>query len=266
MAKTEVAKAGGTTLPAHIAGMEMTGAGVSTSQEDLLTPMVRILQALSPEVEKKGINYVQGAEPGMILIKNISNGLFDGDKGFLFQPVEETKAVVEWVPRSAGGGAGGGFVGTYPEMPASAIKQKDPNNPKKLMVINKETGNLLVDTRYRFGFIFTDAGAVLPAVIPFSSTGHSVARGLNTLMALKSFNGKIIDAYCVLYRVKTKLRQRGTQNWYVLDFSEAGEDGQPKWATTEQIDQAKAFRNSILKGERKVEQVVPEDHDDDDKM
>lgn len=262
MAK-EVAKVGGAALPAHIAGMEMTGAGVSTSQDDLLTPMVRVLQALSPEVEKKGINYIQGAEPGMILIKNIPNGLF-GDGGFLFQPVEETKAVVEWIPRNAGGGGGGGFVGTYPEMPSTAIKQKDPNNPKKMLTINKETGNLLVDTRYRFGFIYTDAGVAFPAVIPFSSTGHSVARGLNTLMALKSFNGKIIDAYCVLYRVHTKLRQRGSQNWYVLDFSEAGDGGQPKWASQEQIEQAKAFRTSILKGERKIEQDRVDDHEDDD--
>ena len=48
----------------------MTGAGVSTDMADNLVPMGRILQKNSPEVEKNDPNYIQGAEPGDIYIKN----------------------------------------------------------------------------------------------------------------------------------------------------------------------------------------------------
>ena len=141
MAKEAVVrKEGG--VPAFLQGVEMKGAGVATSQDDLLIPMIRILQALSPEVEKKGTSYIPGAEPGMGLMKNAPNPLINMEKGILFQPVYNNKAVVEWVPRQSGGGGGGGFVTSYPEMPKNAARVAHPHNPKKTMTINPESQGL----------------------------------------------------------------------------------------------------------------------------
>ena len=263
-------------LPAHLQDINMQGAGVSTDQADLLIPMLRILQALSPEVEKKGTSYMPGAEPGMGLMKNAPNPLIDMDKGILFQPVYANKAVVEWIPRQSGGGGGGGFVGTYSEMPKSAKQVPDQNIPKRMITINGETGNLLVETRYHGGFIIDESGKnpPMPAVIPFSSTGHTVAKGWNFLMSQKALNGKRADAWAVYYRIKTKLKTRGTQSWYIFDITDAGAQDKSGHAdtlwvpTVEDYNRGKALYDSLASGKMKFEQGVADDgdHDDDGKM
>jgi hypothetical protein len=264
-------------VPSYLQDVDMKGAGVATSQDDLLIPMIRILQALSPEVEKKGAAYIPGAEPGMALMKNAPNPLIDMDKGILFQPVYNNKAVVEWVPRQQGGGGGGGFVASYPEMPDTATKVADANNPKKLITINKETGNLLVETRYQGGFIIDESGKnpPMPAVIPFSSTGHTVAKGWNFLMSQKALNGKRADAWAVYYRIKTKLKTRGSQSWYIFDITDAGDvdaktnHAETLWVpTVEDYNRGKSLYDSLAAGKVKFEQGIADDgdHDDDGKM
>ena len=277
MAKAEVAVKENN-LPAHIAGAQVTGAGVSTDQSDMLIPMLKILQALSPEVEKKGAEYVPGAEPGMILIKNAPNPLIDGEKGFLFQHVASNKAIVEWVPRDSGGGGGQGFVATYETMPASMVMAPSPTDPKKKIAINKDNGNLLVETRYHAGYIIDPEGkaAPMPAVIPFSSTGHTVAKGWNFLMAQQMVGNKVADSWFVYYQIKTKLRSKGTQRWYILDITNAGPvdkiTNRPTvlWAPTQaDLDRGKALYTSLASGKVKMEQGVAEDggaEEDDGKM
>jgi len=263
-------------LPAYLKDKKMQGAGVSTDQADMLIPMLRILQALSPEVEKKGISYLPGAEPGMGLLKNAPNPLIDMDKGILFQPVYANKAVVEWIPRQSGGGGGGGFVGTYPEMPKTATQVPDPNNPKRMLTVNKENGNLLVETRYHGGFIIDEEGKAppMPAVIPFSSTGHTVAKGWNTLMAQKIFEGQRVDSWAVYYRIRTRLKVRGTQSWYIFDITDAATPSEENShlgyvaPTPSDFDRGKALYDSLASGKMKFEQGVADDgdHDDDGKM
>lgn len=270
-----VRKEGG--VPAHLQGIEMHGAGVATGQDDLLIPMIRILQALSPEVEKKGTSYIPGAEPGMGLMKNAPNPLINMEDGILFQPVYNNKAVVEWIPRQSGGGGGGGFVTSYPEMPKNAARVADPNNPKKMMTINPETGNLLVETRYQGGYVIDETGKAppMPAVIPFASTGHTVAKGWNFLMSQKALQGKRADAWAVYYRIKTKLKTRGSQNWYIFDITDAGEidpkthHAETYWVpTVEDYNRGKALYDSLASGKVKFEQGVADDGeaDDDGKM
>jgi hypothetical protein len=259
------------TVPAHLAGIEMKGSGVATDQSDLLIPMIRILQALSPEVEKKGTAYIPGAEPGMGLMKNAPNPLINMEDGILFQPVYNNKAVVEWVPRQSGGGGGGGFVTSYPEMPKNAARVADPNNPKKTMTINPETGNILVETRYQGGFVISENNPPMPAVIPFSSTGHTVAKGWNFLMSQKVLQGKRADAWAVYYRIKTKLKTRGSQNWYIFDIQDAGpldpKTNHPEtlWVpTVDDYNRGKALYDSLASGKVKMEQGAADDEVDDD--
>jgi hypothetical protein len=259
--------------PSYLQTVDMKGSGVATDQSDLLIPMIKILQALSPEVEKKGAAYVPGAEAGMAMMKNAPNPLIDMEKGILFQPVYNNKAVVEWIPRQSGGGAGGGFVASYPTMPNNVARVNDPNNPKKTITINPETGNLLVETRYQGGFIIDESNknSPMPAVIPFSSTGHTVAKGWNFLMSQKMVGGKHANAWAVYYRIKTKLKTRGSQSWYIFDITDAGEiDPKTKrietyWAPSlEDYNRGKALYDSLAAGKIKFEQGVVEEETDDD--
>lgn len=269
-ASTEVA-------PAFFNEVDMIGAGVNTS--NMLIPMVRILQQMSPEVEKKGASYIPGAEPGSILIKNAPNPLINGDEGFVFQPCFDERRIVEYIPRQKGGGGGAGFVGANPikgdpNAPPNvmmkntfgddAVLSSDPNNPDRKVWTRKSTNNLLVDTRYINGFIIAKDGAPMPAVISFASTGHTVARNWDLLMAMKRLNGKRVDTWAVYYRLTTKLKTRGTQAWYVFDVKDAGplSDGLPTtlWcATRDDYERGRALHDSLKSGQQQFETVAEHD-------
>lgn len=249
-----ITKPGEAALPAHLKDLKMTGGGVSSSSEDMLIPMLRILQQMSPEVEKKSASYVAGAEAGDIYIKNIHQPLIKGDDGFLFQPCAFYKKIVEWVPRNKGGGSGGGFVGAYDKEPDDAQDAPHPNDPEKKIRVRKN-GNWLVDTRYHVGFLIDDeTGQPMPAVIPFASTGHTISRGWMFAMSQKHSNGVKADSWAVYYHLKTRLKTRGTQAWYLFDIHDAGQDGTTLWVPSLQdYERGKALNAALESGQRSFE-------------
>ena len=255
-------------LPAYLEE-DQTGEGLSHSADDLLRPMARVLQPMSPEVEKKGSSYVPGAEPGKILIKNTPLAPIDGDTGFVFQHCQSTSAVVEWVPRMKGGGGGQGFVASHPVKTASEVpgakQTEDPLNPGRKIWVNGATGNWLVETRYVAGLLYQD-GQSFPIGIPFSSTGHTVFKAFQTLMSYQTNSkGQQLNSYAGLYRVKTKLRTKGSQSWYVLEFSNDGPNGAFRAATPEEYQRGKAFAEA-LKKMTIDHSAVAETSTDDDSM
>ena len=71
--------------------------------DDLAIPFIRILQAMSPQVNKRAAEYVDGAEVGMIF-NTVTNAIYDGEKGVEIIPCSYTKRYLEWIPREKGGG------------------------------------------------------------------------------------------------------------------------------------------------------------------
>jgi hypothetical protein len=144
------------------------GAGISTAAEDNLIPIILLLQDMSPEVKKRDPNnYVEGAEAGMYM-NRATKQLWAGDKAMSertgkpmleFQYCYLDKGIVEWVPRTEGGG----FIARYPldgdvESAMRKIggrKGRDPNDPNKSVWKAPESNNDLIETRYHFGHIFS---------------------------------------------------------------------------------------------------------------
>lgn len=241
-------------VPKHLQSYKSTGQGLQTSAEDVLIPMARVLDAKSPEVTKGRDQYIRGAEAGDIFIKNGPTPIIKADKGFLFQPCLITKGFVEWLPRGKGGGGGGGFVALHKTMPKDMVMKPHPENAKKLIPVSKATGNPYVETRYYGGYLIPEKGAEghpMPLVIPFSSSGHSVAKAWNMLTGSKTIGGDLADLWLVIYRVKTKGRTRSDQSWFVFDVMDAGdedEDGLPTtmWVPTEDYVEAGVKLNKSL--------------------
>lgn len=247
-------------VPAHLQDYESTGAGVPTDQKDFLIPMAKVLDAKSPECDKKNGNYVKGAEAGDILVKNAPDPLIKGEEGFVFQCCYRDEAIIEWLPRSKGGGAGGGFVARHPanfiELGKDTIQRPHPENRDKMIWFRKSTGNMLVETRYYGGYKIAKASPPLPLVLPFASTGHTVAKQWNMLIASKRIKGGPADIWLVYYRVKTRNRTRKDQSWYLFDITNAGpeEDGMPTtlWCpTTEDVARGKLLHEQLSTGVRK---------------
>ncbi len=70
------------------------------SSSSYAMPFLRILQKLSPEVDRDDNAYVKGAKPGMIL-HTITKDCFDE---IVIIPLQYKDTYIEWIPRSKGGG------------------------------------------------------------------------------------------------------------------------------------------------------------------
>lgn len=192
-----------------------SGKGLSTDRDDNVVPLVRRLQALSPQCNKKGMDYVRGAEPGDVWLKDVA--LIKGEEGFLFQPCAFWKDIVEWRPREQGGG----YVGRHDEIPGDAEEEIDERSGRAVYTRN---GNELVDTRYHAGFIILKDGRALPYVIPMKGTDHQVSREWMTRMNAKRLaSGKSQPPWMNLYLIKTKDRTNPSGTWSTWEILDDGE-------------------------------------------
>lgn len=222
---TAVAKAGGANKPsAAVAALakEGPGRGVSKKIEDNLVPLVYVLQPMSPQVLKKNPDYIEGAEAGMLWLRNDNDPLMpsiadDDEEGILVQPCYFNACVIEWIPRKAGGG----FVRRHDAMPANAIKKADPDNPRRISYVTPE-GNELRESREHVVRIFR-GDERLGYVIPFASTNLSVSKGWMTMMNRKTKeDGDSFDSWFGLYRIQTKYRSNSDGDWYMLNVTDEG--------------------------------------------
>ena len=235
----------GGSVPAFLAGLaaEDAGKGVSTLAEDNLVPLIYILQAQSPQCNRRSPDYVEGAESGSIWLRNSGLPAIDGEEGLLFQPCYFQKDWVEWVPRSAGGG----YVGRHEEMPPEAEEKNiDPQNPeKKFWVL--PNGNTVVETRYHIGYVILEDGRAMPYVIPMSSSAHTASRGWMFLMNSRQLGSAKAPSWAGLYRLKTKERTNKSGTWFTWDITDAG------WvASPEDYARGADLHESFARGERKI--------------
>lgn len=99
-------------LPARTTGTDLevvdfgddAGAGTEgASLDEQLTPFLRMLQGLSPEINPGKGEYVPGAQMGMIL-NTASLELFDGKAGLDVVVCAREHAYGQWIPRDLGSG------------------------------------------------------------------------------------------------------------------------------------------------------------------
>lgn len=242
-----VATVGAAGIPAAIMKAGARGRGVSTRQEDNLVPMIYILQAQSPQVNKRSPDYLAGAEGGDIWLRNAPDPIVKGEQGLLFQPCHFYVDWVEWIPRDSGGG----FVGRHDRLPDDVKVVEDPQNPNRRQFIRKN-GNEVKETRYHVGYVKTDAGNLLPYVIPLTSSGHTVSRQWMFMMNSKMVPGVgKADSWSCWYRLKTKERSNSLGTWAALEVTDGG------WVQTEEdLKRGEDLFNAFAAGAKAVEHPV----------
>jgi hypothetical protein len=188
------------------------GQGVSLSSDDQIIPILTVLQTNSPACDKRGPDYVDGAEPGHFFIKNAVVPVLDGVAGIgvvfcAMQPV-----VIEWLAGRQG------FANRHLEMPTDAVATIEPGR-RRPTYASKATGNVYEQTRELF---LIHEGQQL--MLPCHGTAHQFARQLMTYAGQVPLpSGKGI---CPLYGSRYKLTtvpQRNTQgSWFGLKFEALG--------------------------------------------
>lgn len=147
-------------------------AGNGFTSKDLTIPFLRILQALSPQVQKRGPAYVNGAEAGMFF--NTATGqLWDGEGGILFVPACYERRITQWKPRAAGGG----LVKDHGK-DESILAHTQRNDVGRDVLPN---GDEVVAAGMYYGFVL-DGETFTPGVLSLSGTQFKKARKWNNVI------------------------------------------------------------------------------------
>lgn len=238
-------------LPADMEELleQHAGQGVSDKPEDNLVPMITILQDNTPQAKKKDQKYIEGCEPGQIWLKGSSREFVEGEEGVVVQPCAQYRAYVEWRPRDNGGG----FIATYPEVPKEAKEVRDPKNQNKVKWV-MPNGNDVIDTRYVVVRVFMDDESREEYVIPFTSTGHSIARNWNSMRRRHHLrSGAVAPSFSRVYRLTTDMRQNSAGSWFVFNVQNV--EG---WCTETDVMEGLALYNAFNKGEKAADMRTAE--------
>lgn len=247
MTKTNVpAKAGATAL-ANVSDdffQANAGAGLeNVTSSDLLVPRLTIIQALSPQLNPKKPEFIEGAAIGDIC--DVGTGeLFKDD--ILFLPVYYRKEYLEWAPRASGEG----LIAIHAD--ATILEQTTRNERKQAVLPN---GNIIAETAQFFGLNLTADRR--RCFLPMSSTQLKKARKWITLATsekLRRGDGSeyVAPLFYRTYELGTAEESNNQGDWagWVVNrgpaLPELELDGIP-WVDIGK--EAAAFREMIIAGE-----------------
>jgi hypothetical protein len=204
--------------------------------EDMKIPFLTILQALSPQVQKKMDKYVEGAEAGMIF-ETVSGKVYNE---ITVIPCGFRKAYVEWVPRNQGGG----YVKAHPDSNVLNLCHKDEGSNLDIL----PNGNSISTTAYHSVMLVED-GCVKPCMISMTGTQLKHSRSWITLMTslkMPSLNGATFmpPMYAYYWKLRTVQETNKKGSFYSWSFE------QGKQVTSKELfNEAKALHISVTKNQ-----------------
>ena len=220
-------------------------------QEDVSTPLLKILHQLSPECNERDPKYVKDSKPGMIYASSLGK-LIDGEKDGLNIVIAHAHTrYPEWQER---GDSASAPVGTHINIPGDAVEER--NGRYRL-----PNGNYVEKTAY-FYVIIVMGSEYRPAVIPMRSSNLSPARELNNLIT----NLRVTDSkgtfqpasYSALFNLKTVGKTAGSKSWHVYRPSKVKMLNTEVQAEADLYRAASELQKSVAKGTAKPKYDKPQ--------
>ena len=220
---------------------EDSGAGLENfTTEDMQIPFIRILQALSPQLNKQDSLYIKGAEQGDIF-NTVNQEIYKADEGVIVVPAYFEKKFLEFALRSTGGGF---------------IRELSPTDGDINLTTREGTietlpsGNELVRTHQHLVIAKGANGEMAPAVLDMKKTQLKVSRRWNTLKnGIRLPSGKPMPLYGTAWRLTTVSESNDQGTWYNYKLDRVTE-------ITEDIQdmmlEARKMYQSVRKGEVKM--------------
>lgn len=246
----EVATAKNTALSAELLDDMMldAGEGAAFSADEMQIPFVRLLQALSPQLNKKKAEYIDGASSGDAF-NNVTGQYWDGEKGLTVIPCYQTTKYLEFTPREMGGGFRGEI------NPNNPVLQQTTRSGSKEILPN---GNELVKSDQHFCLIVDEDGGFQPAVIDMKSTQLKVSRRWKTQIAMQKVtlpDGRKVTppVFATMWKLRSVEESNDQGSWSNWAVEKVGlvED-------RNLYQEARTFRKSIEAGEVKA---APDEHE-----
>lgn len=222
---------------AFIADSGMGLEDVSTT--DMQIPFLRIIQALSPQLKKSDPAFIEGASQGDIF-NTVTNKVWSADEGVSVLPVHFIQKMLEFVPRSAGGG----FVGEL-SSDSNDVRQavRDQDNGMEVL----PNGNELVRTAQHYVKIVHEDGSLESAILDMKKTQLKVSRKWNTLIAMQKHNGTTLPSFAKTYTLKSIEDGNDKGSWYSWSIG-VGE----MIKSLDIYNDCKELHSSIRKGELQI--------------
>jgi hypothetical protein len=218
MGKTDIAMSEEDAFDLAMIGDQDVGAGNETlTSKDIAIPYIGILQALSPQCQKGGPDFIKGAEPGFFF-QNVNNIMWNPEEApLLIVPCAFDRVVNEWRPREAGGG----LVAVHP-VNTPLLQQAKPNDKG---VPTLPSGHNLIDTATHYVLYkspITDRFE--PAVISMKSTNLKKSRLWNSLLTQQLIPGtdKPAPRWLFQWEFRTVVETGNNNTWYNFEISRAG--------------------------------------------
>jgi hypothetical protein len=208
MAKAQAIALVANEVPAHV-----INAGIGRGNEDvgnaLAIPRIKLLQKMSPEVDKYSPKYVEGAEPGAFI--NSITGEVYGDELYALNLKFKIEYVV-WRNLDIGGGLLGNFTSQAEAEAAVAAQEK----PSDYEIKDTHTHVLLLKNP-------TTGEVSSPVLMDFTVSKLRTSRAWNTQIATKGG-----DRFASLWKLKSiPVESRTGQQFMNLDVECLG------WTTEE---------------------------------
>jgi hypothetical protein len=216
--KTEIAEKSSTSISTFDDTLLSGGTGLEeTTTEDFAIPFIRVLQPMSPQLQKQHGSYVAGASAGD-LYNTVTGEAFDGEKGILVVPCAYNKKYIEWIPREKGGG----LVNPNHDISILSRCTRDPENRRYYT----ETGNEIVETA-QFFVLAVDEGTAQQAVLAFTSSQLGVARKWLTMLRMarvQNSKGVSVEApmFAYTYRLSSTVQSNDKGSWNAYTVNQEG--------------------------------------------
>lgn len=243
---TAVAKAKETALSTDLMNdiFDMAGEGTSFDSSEMQIPFVRVAQSLSPQLNKKKGEYIEGLSAGDAY-NTLTGEMWPGETGLVVVPCFQTTKYLEFVPRTSGGGFRGEISANDP------ILQRTSRDGSKEILPN---GNELVKSDQHFCLIVGEDGMTQPVVIDMKSTQLKVSRrwktNINQLKVRHPETGEIKSppVFGFMWRLKTVEETNDKGDFYNWSVEKVG-----MVETRELLMEGKAFRDGVMRGELKAQ-------------
>ncbi|PZC48500.1 MAG: hypothetical protein DK304_001413 [Chloroflexi bacterium] len=211
--------------------------GVTSS--DLQIPFLRIIQALSPQLKRSDPAFLEGAQQGDIF-NTVTNKFWTADEGVVVLPVYFETKMLEFVPRTQGGGFVGELSSGSREVSAAV---RDPDTGMEIL----ESGNELVRSASHYIKIVHENGNYENAIVDMKKTQLKKSRQWLSMMMMKKQNGSTLPSFAHMYRLRSVEDGNDKGSWFTWSISLVGVV-ESLVAYTE----AKELHGSIKRGEMRL--------------
>jgi len=241
-------------LPANLISEMATDSGLGLSNvtaDDMQIPFLRILQALSPQLVKTNSDYIKGAEQGDIF-NTVTHQVWKADEGIVVVPCYFEQKLLEFVPRSQGGG----FVQELPKNHPDVLNvQRDKETNMDIL----PSGNELVRTGQHYVKILNEElGMLEPAIIDMKKTQIRRSKIWVTQMSMQTIKlqdgtSKPAPMFANKWKLKTVADGNDKGSWYSWQIEKVG-----MVDSMDMYNECKEFHNSVASGEIKATAVADE--------